>query len=217
MTPRIAVAVLYGERVLGDALAEALTEAGFEVSLVGSERDVFQFAECNADIIVLQGEPREEVSLTVQRILEVSPKSKIIVVGLADGDPAVLACFEAGVRGHIGKDQSLFDLIAAIKAVARGETACSPGTTFALFERLKYLARAHEVSLDDALSARELKIVALVGSGMSNREIASTLNLSRHTVKNHIHHILEKLRVPSRADAVRFAIDHGLIHRQRDS
>ena len=206
MAVPIAVAILFAEHVLRDALAAVVTDAGFEVT-----------TEQSADVIVLQGEPGEESPRAVQQILEASPQSKVIVVGLPDGDPAVVACFEAGAVGHIGSTKSLADLIAAIRAVTQGETICSPGTTFLLFERLKDLARSREASSDEALSARELKIVALVASGMSNREIASTLNLSRHTVKNHIHHILEKLRVSSRADAVRFAITHGLIRERGHS
>jgi DNA-binding NarL/FixJ family response regulator len=212
MTKALAVAVLCGERVFQDALAAVLSEAGFDVVLLASPRETARLAGCAADVVVLQAESEQEPPQSaVARILEAAPEARIIVVGLADSDPAIVACIEAGAHGHTVSDTSLADLIAGISAVARGESLCSPRTTFALFGRLTELARTHGAGANDALSARELRIVALIAGGMSNREIASTLNLSRHTVKNHIHHILEKLRVSTRADAVRFAVNHGLI------
>ena len=104
--------------------------------------------------------------------------------------------------------------------MARGEIACSPRVAHSLFQRLASLGRERRrrEKLDFlALTPRELEILRLIAAGLSNQEIAKKLFLSVHTVKNHVHKILETIGVHSRWAAVRHAVERGWINDRRRS
>jgi DNA-binding NarL/FixJ family response regulator len=110
----------------------------------------------------------------------------------------VLACVEAGVSGYVPRTGSIEDLVAAIRSAVRGEARCPPVITSALMRRVATLANAGGAG--HRLTTRELEIAEHIALGMSNREIARRLGIELCTVKNHVHHMLEKLGVSRRAD-----------------
>jgi DNA-binding NarL/FixJ family response regulator len=146
------------------------------------------------------------------------PQVKVVILGVTVAEADILACVEAGASGYVGKDASLDDLIAAIRAVSRGETICSPQVAHSVFSRVAELAseRHRRQRLDFAnLTAREVEILQLIADGLSNKQIAQQLFLSLHTVKNHVHNILEKLKVRRRSEAARYAFLKGLLKVKR--
>ncbi|HEX7182753.1 MAG TPA: response regulator transcription factor [Thermoanaerobaculia bacterium] len=146
------------------------------------------------------------------------PQLKLLLLGRDDPEELALRYLEAGAKGYLLRDQSLRELQAAIEAVARGETACSPRLARSLFSRLGELGRARrrrdQLELYQ-LTAREMEILCLIADGLSNHEIAQRLFLSVHTVKNHVHKILDTLGVPSRWAAVTYALQKGWIRDRR--
>jgi DNA-binding NarL/FixJ family response regulator len=130
------------------------------------------------------------------------PGARVLAITVPNREPAVIECAESGVAGFLTTDASIDDLVAAVEAVARGELLCSPSSAGMLLRRLGSLARElPRPSAVAALTSRELEVVELVEQGLSNKQIAQRLCIELPTVKNHIHHILEKLGVRRRGDA----------------
>lgn len=136
------------------------------------------------------------------RELAGSSRAKVIALAFPETEPAVIACAEAGVSGYVTHDDSLTDLVATIHSVARGELLCSPRMAGALLRRVTALAAEPSVAPETHLTSRELQVIRLIGLGLSNKQIARELFIELPTVKNHVHHILEKLGVARRGEAV---------------
>ena len=133
------------------------------------------------------------------------PDVRIIGLGVANADQNVLACAEAGVCGFVRKGDSFGQLVEHIEDAARGELRCSPRIAATLLRRLAALASVADRHVpapgDPHMTSRELQILDLVDQGLSNKEISSRLVIEVATVKNHIHHILEKLGARRRGEA----------------
>jgi len=140
--------------------------------------------------------------LIVRRLGTVARGCSVVALGIAETDRDVVACAEAGVAGFITRDQSLSEAVSVVQGVARGELACSARTAAALLRRVAVLSTQREpAAAPDGLTPREREIVELIALGRSNKQIARELCIELSTVKNHVHHVLEKLGVPGRAEA----------------
>ncbi|MCV7070106.1 response regulator transcription factor [Mycolicibacterium rufum] len=126
------------------------------------------------------------------------PSARIVALAVPETEPDVLACIEAGVSGYVPRTGSIDDLVAAIRDAIRGEARCSPLITSVLMRRVATLANAGGTG--QRLTTREREIAEYIALGMSNRDIACRLGIEMCTVKNHVHHMLEKLGVNRRAD-----------------
>ena len=154
----------------------------------------------------------------VREVLAAYPETKVMLLGREEPEDQVIALLEAGVSGYLLREQSFSELCSAMEAASRGATICSPRIANFLFSRLARLGRERrrrERLEFLTLTPRELEVLGLVAEGLSNGEIAGQLFLSVHTVKNHVHKILETLGVRSRAGAVRYAIEHGWLRDRR--
>jgi two-component system NarL family response regulator len=178
-----------------------------------------KLVRCEADVLVLGTDllDRQLISLT-REVAALFPRLKILVLGRAEQDEEVVDCLLAGASGFLLRDQTLAEVAAAIEVVACGERVCPPQVMRLLFTRLGALGR--ERKRRDRLevlelSAREMEILRLIADGLTNQEIASRLYLSVHTVKNHVHRILDVLGVHSRWGAVSHAFAKGWLHERR--
>lgn len=207
--------MLVGEhKLFRECLATSLMEVeDFEVC--GQEDDLSPLlaGECEAvpDLLLLDlGSPEGPSLHQVRELRRRKPMLKVIIVGLTIDEEDVLRCIEAGASGYVLKEASIEDLVLAVEHVLDGGVAgCSTEMAQSLFRRLADLAaerRHYErvASLD--LTPREIEILELIADGMSNKQIADELCLSLHTVKNHVHHILYKLNVRRRTQAVEKAL-----------
>jgi DNA-binding NarL/FixJ family response regulator len=172
-----------------------------------------------ADVLVLGTDvlDGELIGLT-REVVARFPSVKILILGRAESDEQVVDCLLAGAGGFLLRDRSLAEMAAAIEVVARGERVCPPAATRLLFSRLGELGR--EQKRRDwlqilELSAREMEILRLIADNLTNQEIADQLNLSVHTVKNHVHRIFEALGVQSRWAAVNHAFAKGWLQQRR--
>ena len=166
--------------------------------------------------VILLG--REETDDSVVACLETKLPAKILILTMHAEEAYLVKVLEAGASGYVMRDQSLSDLRSAIDIVVRGEIACTPRVAHTLFQRLASLGRERRrrEKLDFlTLTPRELEILRLIADDLSNQEIAHRLFLSVHTVKNHVHKILETLGVHSRRAAVRHAIERGWLGDRR--
>ena len=129
---------------------------------------------------------------------------KTIVIAREPDEKHFLAAVRLGIAGYLLQDASASDVVAAVRAVFRGEAVCPPQLCSALFRFVAQMAREMPVqqSLKPDLTLRQQQLVALVAKGLTNKEIASHLNLSQFTVRNHIHRILKQVDAESRSEAV---------------
>src|SRR5262249_43038538 len=116
----------------------------------------------------------------------------------------IIECAEAGAAGYVSADASIDDVRMAIEGIARSELACSPRIAAQLFGRISERVDRWPVEAR-TLTSRERQVLDCLRQGQSNKEIAQTLNIAEPTVKNHVHHLLEKLDVTTRAQAVAHA------------
>jgi DNA-binding NarL/FixJ family response regulator len=124
----------------------------------------------------------------------------------------ILQYIEAGIAGYVLRDDSVDQLLHAVRAVYRGEAVVSPDIAAALMTRIAQLSNVcqgttwSESGVFLELTPRERQVLVLVQQGLSNQEIAASLTIELGTVKNHIHNILRKLNVRSRHDAVAYLL-----------
>jgi DNA-binding NarL/FixJ family response regulator len=127
---------------------------------------------------------------------------QVVAFAVGDGEGDAIACAEAGVTAFVERSASIDDLVAAVGHGARGELRLSPRLGAALFRRVGALSQPDTPPRGTQLTAREREILLMLRNRLSNKEIAARLGLSLPTVKNHVHHVLAKLGVRRRIDAL---------------
>jgi two-component system nitrate/nitrite response regulator NarL len=211
MREPLRVLIIQRNRLLRESLAFVLSYQQ-NIHLIGSAADLREIIEVIhqmlPDIIIMDlSLPERDGLEEARQICQVAPTSKVLMIGLRELESDVLACIEAGVAGYVPQEASLEELLQNMQAIAAGEAFCSPKVTPLLFSRLAENARAWRClqSLHRTrLTRRELEIISLIEEGLSNKEIAVRLRIELQTVKNHVHNVLEKLRVHSRREAAQY-------------
>jgi two-component system, NarL family, response regulator len=130
------------------------------------------------------------------------PNARMIALTTYGGDEDIRRALAAGVQAYLTKDVLHDELLKAIRAVHAGQTYLPPAVAASL---------AAQVPRPD-LSAREVQVLQLIVNGLANKQIAYTLSIAEHTVKNHVKNILSKLGVQDRTQAATAAIQRGIIH-----
>jgi two-component system, NarL family, nitrate/nitrite response regulator NarL len=181
------------------------------ISVVGAVTDPDEFLAqitCfEADVILVQLTASKGPA-GLRAIADAAPCAKVIALGVPNTEKDVIACAESGAAGYLLQHESLDDLVATVRAVARGELLCSPRVAATLLKRVRELAAERRSWAAQArLTPRELEIVELIDRGLSNKEIALCLSIEVRTVKNHVHNILEKLQVRRRGEAAAWVRD----------
>lgn len=199
-----------------DCLSSALaSDDRFEVvaAVAGCDEALREPALANVDVLLLSLERNGEAGVAMTRkLVSQCPGLKVLLLGYDDPDDRILTYLQSGAKGYLFRRQSFSELLSALDVVARGEMACSPRVAHFLFSRLGDLGRERRLRerlgrLE--LTPRELEILRLIADGLSNQDIARKLFLSVHTVKNHVHKILDTLGVSSRLAAVNHAFAKG--------
>jgi len=141
-------------------------------------------------------------------IKEAAPKARILVLSMQDDPSYVRQAFSAGASGYLLKEAADNELVAAVREVAGGGSYVHPtlGARLAAAE-----AEAQARAAADPLSEREREVLRLLALGHTNQEIAKMLFISVRTAETHRAHIMQKLRLSTRAELVRYALDHGLL------
>ena len=160
-----------------------------------------QAREKSPDVVVVDMATRESLDLIADLRREVSA-SKILAFAVEEVTTDILECAEAGAAGYVAADASIDELVSAIERIAREELVCSPRIAAHLFRRISERADGWLPGTQSRmLTSRERQVLDFIRHGHSNKEIAQKLNIAEPTVKNHVHHLLEKLEVTSRAQA----------------
>jgi two-component system response regulator NreC len=140
-------------------------------------------------------------------ILEASPQTEIVVLTMQNEPAFARRALQAGVRGYVLKEAADSELVQAVRSAAAGNTYLQP----ALGARLASATNGET----DELSERERDVLRLIALGHTNAEVAEQLFISIRTVESHRAHIQQKLRVSTRAELVRYALEHGLVETTR--
>lgn len=183
-----AVLASHGAAAPGVAWDQASLMAAFEATL--------------PRVILLNMATRDSPAL-LRQALKFSPHVRVVVLGISEDDESeIVACAEAGVAGYHLRSESLDELLVLIQKVAAGESLCSPRVSAILLRRLSALASQRQPAAKElVLTAREIQILRMLEMGLTNRDIAEQLCIAVHTVKNHVHSLLTKLGVSTRAQA----------------
>ena len=189
--------------------------AGLEsVILAEADLRVAAQAENGEQAIALYREHRPEVVLmdlrmpvlggvdATERIAAEFPDARVLALTTYQGDADVRRALDAGARGYLLKHMLMTEVIAAIRAVCRGEFVIPPAVAAGL-------ARHND---RDRLTPRELEVLELMAQGLSNKEIAVKIGRTDETVKIHLKSVFAKLKVTTRTEAVRVALSRGLVH-----
>jgi DNA-binding NarL/FixJ family response regulator len=197
------IAVLSAHRYRAESLAFTLSQH-LNLQTVAV---VDTATELPSDFEVILIDLDMEAALRLTRNITSKPgHPRVVLLGLVESEESVLRLAEVGAGGYVSANATFSDLISVVESVQRGEFACRPDITYALFSHLAELASSDNQSLLDAavLTMRERQIFSLLSQRLMNKEIAARLYLSEHTVKNHVHHILKKLGMRNRNLVARY-------------
>jgi two-component system response regulator NreC len=174
-----------------------------------AERAVFEAMAHKPDVVlmdvVMPGKSGIEIIPTLQQN---APQAKVLVLSMQDDPRYLREAFDAGASGYVLKEAADTEVVDAVRAVAAGERYVHP----ALGARLVEAEAAERRRADeDPLSEREREVLRLLALGHTNQEIAKLLYISVRTAETHRAHIMQKLRLGSRAELVRYALSEGLL------
>jgi DNA-binding NarL/FixJ family response regulator len=204
---------------------QALVRAGFRLVLENhddvevvaeasnGQEAVFGTARFHPDVVLMDIRMPELDGIAATREITRDHPARVLVLTTYDLDEYVYDALQAGASGFLLKDTPPGQLLAGIRAVAAGEALLAPTITrrlIAEFARVRPAPRSAPAALDE-LTPRELEVLRLVARGLSNAEIAATLVLGDTTVKTHVTHVLGKLGLRDRVQAVVLAYESGLV------
>ena len=210
--------VLAENRLLRESLCRLLRKKS-DITVVDecgdTPRVIQRISEAGCEILLLDDaiKSRTNPNLVVE-ILARIPQLKIILIGVDNNEESFLHAVRCGAVGYLLREASAMDVLAAVRAVARGEAVCPPQLTLSLFRYVANQGRGvpyFRTRAEVGLTRRQHPLVSFVAKGFTNKEIASTLNLSEQTVKNHMHRILRQVNAEDRYEAVETIRSFGLL------
>jgi len=163
------------------------------------------------DVVLMDIRMPELDGIAATRAITERNSARVLVLTTYDLDEYVYDALQAGASGFLLKDTPPAQLVDGIRAVANGEALLAPTVTKRLIEEFARIARRTRPPELDELTPRELEVLKLVARGMSNAEIAAALVLSETTIKTHVTHVLTKLNLRDRVQAVVLAYESGLV------
>jgi two-component system response regulator NreC len=174
-----------------------------------AERAVFEALEHRPDVVLMDVVmPGKSGIEGLPALLQALPDVKILMLSMQDDPRYVREAFESGASGYVLKEAADTEVVDAVRAVASGERYVHP----ALGARLVAAdAEERRKAESDPLSEREREVLRLLALGHTNQEIAGLLFISVRTAETHRAHIMQKLSLASRAELVRYALDHGIV------
>jgi len=210
------VLLIEDNRLLREGIAAMLEAHGdFEVAAVAEDGDAVEALKKSGkspEVVLLDLGLEKASSLQLMALLRTElPEAHFIAMDVLAENVDIVEFVEAGGSGFILKSASLKDYVDTIKAVAKGEKVLPGVLTASLFTQIVDAAIKNGTGVTDSavrLTNREKEIVDLIAEGLSNKEIAARLHIATHTVKSHVHNVLEKLMLNSRLQIAAFSRRH---------
>jgi DNA-binding NarL/FixJ family response regulator len=212
----ISVLIADGRRFFSAGLRRLFSEQG-TVEVVADAVDppavAGALASTQPDVILLSYGLSDDLSGTLHEVRAAAPGAAVLLYGVPHTSDITITALRLGVKGLIDEDATLGDVIAAVESVACGRVTISPR----LAASLVLAGPAPEPEEDTLnggrprLTLRELDVLRLVAGGLSNRDVATSLGVSEHTIRAHLREVMRKLRARSRIQAVTVALRLGLL------
>jgi len=192
-----------------------LLEAEADIEVVGeaesARRAVFETIEGKPDVVLMDVVMPDQSGIeAIKPVLEAAPGAKVLVLSMQDDPSYVREAFASGASGYVLKEAADTELVDAVRQVAQGGSYVHPTLGARLIAAEAEERRRAE---QDPLSEREREILRLLALGHTNQEIAKMLYISVRTAEAHRAHIMRKLRLATRAELVRYALQEGLLER----
>jgi DNA-binding NarL/FixJ family response regulator len=205
MAKAIRVLVIEDNPLLRDGLAVLLdAQPDFEVVAAAEEPDVGlrRVRDTQPHVVLVDASVGNRSShRLVESVRRTAPEARVVVMDLLPVEEDLVRFVKAGATGFVAKRAKIGDLVATVRSVAGGAKVVPPPLTGALFSHIakRAVGRSAPAATDVArLSKREREIIDLIAAGLSNKEIAQRLHIATHTVKSHVHNVLQKLAVRNR-------------------
>lgn len=201
----IAVLIVADVRLYREGLAAGLAsrQSRFAIATSASRSEArARIRETGADVVVVDIATRGSLELIAGIRLD-HAATQVLAFAVEEVSADILDCAEAGAAGYVTAEASLDDLVTAIERIARGELMCSPQVAARLFRRISEKGNRRSITASPVrvLTGREQQVLDFIQLGNSNKEIADKLRIAEPTVKNHVHNVLEKMMVATRAQA----------------
>lgn len=207
MDKPIPVLVLSDVRLYREGVAAALDRRD-SITIVATactvSEAIARIESEHARVVVVDMATQDSLA-AVRAIAAAHAGAKVVALAIDERATDIPAYAEAGLAGYVPCDATIDDLARTVELVDRDEMQCSPRVTAALFRRIAALAAGARPTHTPLLSQREEEVLGLIQRGLSNKEIAHHLSIELTTVKNHVHSVLRKLHVGTRAEAARAA------------
>jgi two-component system response regulator NreC len=184
------------------------------VAEAANGREAVAYAkQTRPDVAILDISMPELGGLEATRLIKAeSPQTQVLILTMHESDEYFFRALEAGASGYVLKKAATQDLIAAARAVARGEAFLYPSVAKKLIADYVHRMQSGAEQTGYAhLSEREREVLLLIAEGLSNQQIAERLAVTPSTVQTHRAHILEKLGLQTTADLIKYAVQHGLV------
>jgi len=175
------------------------------------EEAVQMVTEMQPDVVIMDiAMPKLNGIEATRQIKLIRPTTAVLILSAYDDDEYVFGLVEAGAAGYLLKTASGEELTRAIQAVHKGEPVLDPVIARKVLNRLRFPGKTPRAArLSEHLSDREVDVIKLAAKGMSNKDIADELHLSRRTVEGNLRNIFNKLGVGSRTEAVLYGLRKG--------
>jgi DNA-binding NarL/FixJ family response regulator len=215
MTQPVCVVLADDHAVVRKGIREFL-EAEDDIQVVAEAADgqqaVALVAEHQPDVAVLDIQmPGVSGIEATRRIKAENPDVRVLILTAYDDDPYIFALLQAGASGYVLKTADSSDLVQAVRAVHRGESALDPAVAQKVVQQLTSGRPLGAQAVPEALTEREVEVLRLVAKGLTNKAIGQALGISDRTVQGHLANIYGKLGVSSRTEAVTEALKQGWI------
>ncbi len=214
----IKLVLIDDNRLLREGLAALIhAQPGFKVLAASADvaEALQKMREAKPDVVLLDFGLADHDSLALTTTVHAEvPSARVIVMGLLPAQEDVANYVHAGASGFIMKDASFDDFFATIRAVAGGAEILPKALTNSLFSQIaRNVAQTAKANVMEAvqLTSRERQVIDLLGEGLSNKEISTRLGIAVHTVKSHVHNVLEKLALRSRLEVAAFTHSSGTV------
>lgn len=206
---KVSVFLVAANRLLREALARVLHAKGnFHVidACAPESGLLLRIGAAHPDVVLLEGENTLGSGLKfVRELIRETPDLRIVLLGMPDDELTFLDAVRSGACGYVLQDAAALDVVSAVRAAGNGETFCPPRLCMALFKSYARQA-AHvpsaKMRMDFGLTRREQQLLPMIAQGMTNKEIACSLNLAEQTIKNHVHRMLQRVGATDRLEVV---------------
>lgn len=218
MSKKIRVLITDDHRVVREGLS-AILETKEEIEIVGEAKDggeaVEKARQLLPDVIVMDVSMPGMNGVEATRIIKREmPNIGIVALTMYEDQQYIFDLVRAGATGYLLKDSDSTEILAAIRAISKGESLIHPSVASKILAEFSLLSEGkgrRKSTLEHDLTEREITVLRLVSEGKTNKEIANVLDLSEKTVKNHVRNIFHKLHVFDRTQAAILAIRKGII------